>query len=327
MKHAAKHPRSKGHPKRKHAHKHHPAGGKLRRHRLHKPPRLGGAIPQPTPMSEAMVDRLFWRAGFGPSAQDRATWTGRSVEDAVDWLLGTPAGSSGVPGTDSGQPFDPTGNDTDLVLNWVDQMIRSINPFVERLTFFWHRHFANSRETVAPPQLMMTQNELFRSYSDFAVNPNATFRNFIYAVTIDCSMLRYLTGELNVKGAPNENYAREVMELFTLGVLNAAGQPNYSQTDVEQLAKAFSGWQINDTNPDAGVQLLHAVASGTTARSWCSASSANFTAQEAVDLIISRPAHPAFIGNALWGEFMAAPPSAATLASLIVHVHERPGCS
>jgi uncharacterized protein (DUF1800 family) len=318
MKRAAKHSRPKAHRqhKRKHAHKHHPAGGKLRRHRLHKPPRRSSTgIPQPTPMTEAMVDRLFWRAGFGPSAQDRSTWTGRSVEDAVDWLLGTPAGSSGVPGTDDGQPFDPTGNDTDLVLNWVDQMIRSINPFVERLTFFWHRHFANSRETVDPPQLMMTQTQLFRTYSDFAVNPSATFKNLIYAVTIDCSMLRYLTGELNVKGAPNENYAREVMELFTLGVLNAAGQPNYSQTDVEQLAKAFSGWQINDTNPDAAFSYF-------TQSLWYDGPKlvfgqfSNFTAQEAVDLIISRPAHPAFICNALWGEFMAAPPTAATLASL-----------
>ena len=138
-------------------------------------------------------------------------------------------------------------------------------------------------------------------------------------------MLRYLTGELNVKGAPNENYAREVMELFTLGVLNAAGQPNYSQTDVEQLAKAFSGWQINDTEPDAAYSYF-------TQSLWYDGPKlvfgqfSNFTAQQAVDLIISRPAHPAFICNALWGEFMAEPPSAATLASL-TSSYSRAACS
>ena len=68
------------------------------------------------------------------------------MADAVDWLLSTPAGTSGVPGTDDGSPLDPTGNDTDLVLSWVDLMVRAINPFVERMTFFWHRHWANSRD-------------------------------------------------------------------------------------------------------------------------------------------------------------------------------------
>jgi len=319
-----KHARHKSHHSSNHRGKHKHRTGRLastkgRRHRLHRPPGVGvgtGTIGSSSPMSSAMVDRLFWRAGFGPSAEDRATWTGKTVSDLVDWMLSTPAGSSGVPGTDSGSPLDPTGNDTDLVLNWVDQMVRSTNPFVERLTFFWHRHWANSRESVAPPQLMMTQTELFRSYADFAQNPTATFKSLAYAVTIDPSMLRYLTGELNVRGAPNENYARELMELFTLGVVNAAGQPNYSQTDVEQLAKALSGWQINDTNPDA-------VYSYFTQSRWYDGPKlvfgqfGNFTSADAVNLVIGHPAHPGFIVNALWGEFIVEPPDPSTLQTLI----------
>jgi len=261
------------------------------------------------------VYRLFWRAGFGPSATDLATWTGRTVSAAVDWLLGTPGGAAGVPGTDQGSALDPTGNDTDLVLSWIDQMVRATNPFVERMTFFWHRHWANSREQVSPPQLLMTQNQLFRSYADFAASPAATFKNLAYAVTIDPSMLRYLTGELNVRGAPNENYARELMELFTLGVLNGAGQPNYSQTDVEQMAKALSGWQINDTNPDA-------VTSYFTQARWYDGPKlvfgqfGNFTYTDAVDLVLAHPAHPAFITGALWNEFIVDPPDAPTLQQL-----------
>jgi len=275
----------------------------------------GGRITPETAMTEPMVDRLFWRAGFGPTAADRTRWTGKTLGSAVDWLLNTPAGYSGSPGTDQGKPFDPTGNDSDLVLSWVDQMNRAINPFVERMAFFWHGHWANSRESVSPPQLLMTQTQLFRKYADLASYPKANFRDMAYAVTIDPSMLRYLTGELNVRGAPNENYARELMELFTLGVTDAAGKPNYSQTDVEQLAKAFSGWQINDNNPNA-------VFSYFTQGRWYGGPKLvfgkfeNLTTAEAVELVLSRPAHPGFLINALWSNFIVNPPRAAMLKSL-----------
>jgi uncharacterized protein (DUF1800 family) len=194
-------------------------------------------------------------------------------------------------------------------------MIRATNPFVERLAFFWHRHWANSREQVSPPQLMMTQTALLRSYADFAANPGATFKELAYAVTIDPSMLRYLTGESNVRGAPNENYARELMELFTLGVLGASGQPNYSQTDVEQIAKALSGWQINDNNPNAAYSYF-------TQSLWYDGPKlvfgrfGNFTATDIIGLVTGHPAHPAFICNALWGEFIVDPPDASTLQKL-----------
>ena len=119
---------------------------KPRRHRLHVPP--GGSFNfTPTAMSQAMVDRLFWRAGFGPTAADRAAWIGKPLTDAVDSLLNTPqAALAGPDPTRDGKPLDPTGDDTDLVLSWVDRMVRTNNPFVERMTFFWHRHWANSRD-------------------------------------------------------------------------------------------------------------------------------------------------------------------------------------
>jgi uncharacterized protein (DUF1800 family) len=262
-----------------------------------------------------MVDRLFWRAGFGPTSQDRETWTGRPLADAVDWLLSTPAGLNGPPPTNNGNPLDPTGDDTDLVLSWVDRMVRATNPFVERLTFFWHRHWANSRDQVSPPQLMITQNNLFRSYAEFGRNAQASFRDMANAVTIDPSMLRYLTGELNVRGAPNENYARELMELFTLGVTDGAGRPNYSQQDVEQLAKALSGWQINDDDPNAAYSYF-------TQSLWYDGPKlvfgkfGNFTAADAVNMVIAHPAHPAFIVGALWGEFIDRTPDAGTLQGL-----------
>ena len=134
-----------------------------RKRRQHVPPAIVADAVNTLAMTQPMVDRLFWRAGFGPTSADRAKWVGKPVTDAVDWLLSTPGTPYvGTPATNDGAPLDVYGNDTDLVLGWVDAMVRTPNPLVERMTFYWHRHFANSRMDVSPPQLMATQNALFR---------------------------------------------------------------------------------------------------------------------------------------------------------------------
>jgi uncharacterized protein (DUF1800 family) len=288
-----------------------------RRHRLHRPPsRKRAAAVDVKAMSPAMVDRLLWRAGFGPTADDRARWTGKPLAEAVTWLLDTPGGQAGVAGTRDGKPLDPTGDDTDLVLAWVDRMVRATNPFVERLAFFWHRHWANSRSQVSPPQLLMTQNELFRRYADLGVNRGASFRDLAYEVTEDPAMLRFLTGESNVRGDPNENYARELMELFGLGVFDGAGQPNYGENDVKQMARALSGWQIDDANPDA-------VRAYFTAGRWYNGPKVvfgrlgNYKDRDAVDLVLGHAAHGPFLVGKLWAEFHSAPLDAATRAQLV----------
>ncbi len=288
-----------------------------RRHRLKLPPATSVAqVVDVRSMSPAMVDRLFWRAGFGPTPADRAAWTGKPVSDAVASLLTTAAGVTGSPGTRDGKALDPTGDDTDLILSWVDRMVRGTNPFVERLGFFWHRHFANSRDAVSPPQLLLKQNDLFRKYSDLAATPTASFRDLAYDVTVDPSMLRFLTGEYNVKGAPNENYARELMELFGLGVTDAAGKANYAEEDVKQLAKALSGWQIDDKDPDKAASYF-------TPDRWYNGPKivfgkfGNYKQNDAVDLVLGHAAHAPFFVTKLWNEFVTAPPDAATLQKLV----------
>ena len=293
------------------------SAGKPRRHRLRLPgaPGVDEAIDLSS-MSPAMVDRLFWRAGFGPTAQDRATWTGKPVGEAVAWLLSAPAGVAGSPGTRDGKALDPTGDDTDLVLSWVDQMVRCTNPFIERMSFFWHRHWANSRDSVSPPQLLLKQNAVFRRYADFGANGGASFKDLAYEMTVDPAMLRFLTGEYNVKGSPNENYARELMELFGLGVVDASGKPNYSENDVRQLAKAFSGWQINDTDPDNAKSYF-------TPDRWYNGPKivfgkfGNYKQNDAVDLVLAHQAHPRYMVQKLWSEFVAPAPDAATLDALV----------
>lgn len=287
-----------------------------RRHRLRVPPSVNGRIDVGS-MSGAMVDRLFWRAGFGPSAQDRKRWTGRPLAAAVDWLLTAPSDPLiGAAPTNRGRPLDPTGDDTDLVLSWVDRMIRVQNPFVERMTFFWHRHWANSREQVNPPQLLLTQNALFREFARFGARPKATFHELALAVTQDPSMLRYLNGESNQRSGPNENYARELMELFCLGPTNAAGKPNYSESDVQQGAKALTGWKIDDDDPDA-------VSATFDAGRWYNGPKpflghyGNWKDADVVSFVLAHPAHGPFLVRKLWHEFIVSEPPASTLADLV----------
>ena len=286
---------------------------KQRKHRLVAPPPGGSQYP----LSEVHVDRLFWRAGFGPTAEDRANWTGKNIYSAVDWLLNAPPTPLlGIDPTRDGQVLAPTTNDQDLQLEWVSQMARARNPLPERLTFFWHRHFGNSRDEVSPPQLIQNHIKLFRRYADLGANPGASFRNLLYETTEDPSMLRFLTGEDSTRRAINENYGREVMELFALGVTDPSGKPNYSEDDVKELAKALTGWQIDDDDPDNAKGFF-------TQNRWVDGNknilgkAGNFKDRDALDVVLAHPAHPQFLVRKLWGEFIVTPPDPGTLASLV----------
>jgi len=263
-----------------------------------------------------MVDRLFWRAGFGPSQADRAAWTGKRASEPVDWLLNTPQGApAGPQATLSGQPIDRLAGVTEAVLEWVGRMVSSRNPLVERLTFFWHRHWACSLDSV-DLLFMVRQNDLFRRYADLGSNPNADFRSLAYEVSEDPAMLRYLNGELNRRGRPNENYARELMELFCLGVTDAAGNPNYTETDVRELARALSGWTIDTTDPNNPRGVFSASRFDNFSKTFLGRTG-NFGSRQAVDIVLARPQHASYLVSKLWSEFIVGPPDATTLADLV----------
>ena len=284
-----------------------------RRRRLRRP--VPGGAQQP--LTEAMVDRLTWRTGFGPSEADRRALKGLTLHRAVDRLMARPQGAlGGAPAVRAdGSPLQPLASDTDLVLAWCDRMLKTRNPLVERLTFFWHRHFATSRADVSPPQLMVNQNDLLRRYADLAANPGASFRTLAYEVGEGPAMLRYLTGEDSTRKAINENYGRELMELFTLGVTNAAGRPNYSEVDVREAARSASGWQIDDDNPDAAIGYFNRSRWDDGVKTLLGKSGA-FGHRELVDVVLAHPAHAPYLVTKLWGEFMPTPPDAATLRDL-----------
>jgi uncharacterized protein (DUF1800 family) len=118
---------------------------------------------------------------------------------------------------------------------WVGCMLRSGHPLREKLTLFWHNHFATSLAKVRDARLMFRQNVLFREHALGKFGP------LLRAVGRDGAMLVWLDSNSNVKGKPNENYAREVMELFSLGV------GNYTEKDIREAARAFTGWHTDGT--------------------------------------------------------------------------------
>ena len=113
---------------------------------------------------------------------------------------------------------------------WIGQMLRTQRPLQEKLTLFWHGHFATSANDVKNARHMFAQNDFLRQHC------LAGFRDLLRGISRDPAMLKYLDNNTNHKSHPNENYARELMELFTMGI------GNYTEDDVKAAARAFTGW-------------------------------------------------------------------------------------
>ena len=119
---------------------------------------------------------------------------------------------------------------------WIDRMLATRRPLEERMTLFWHGHFTTSYRDVRSSKLVWLQNELLREQA------TGNFAELLQAISRDPAMLAYLNNNQNRKGRPNENYAREVMELFTLGI------GNYAEKDIKEVARAFTGWTFDRKN-------------------------------------------------------------------------------
>jgi uncharacterized protein (DUF1800 family) len=147
---------------------------------------------------------------------------------------------------------------------WVYCMLHGGHPLREKLTLFWHNHFATSIAKVRRTATMLQQNQLLRTHALGRFGP------FLHAMGKDAAMLVWLDSNSNVKGAPNENYAREVMELFSLGV------GNYTEKDIREAARAFTGWhtdgygfKFNPAQHDAGPKTIFGKTGNWDGVVWC----------------------------------------------------------
>jgi hypothetical protein len=260
-------------------------------------------------LTAAMANRLLWRAGFGPAPGQVASLVGRPVQEVVFGLT-RPAGqallSGPAPVDEEGNPLDPYDVWGDDHCWWLDRMVRSDQQLVERMTFIFHDWFANSNEQVGSQRMMIEQNELLRSMA------LGSFHDLFLAVTTNPAMLVFLNGTSNTKWDPNENYGREMMELFSLGADRGA----YSEDDVREMARALTGWR-NDWSAELGDYdfrfdpSYHDAGSKTVF-----GQTGKWNYEDAVRLCVEHPLHPSFFVTKLWGYFIPEQPDTQTLASL-----------
>src|SRR5262249_27967352 len=182
-------------------------------------------------------------------------------------------------------------------------MIRTDQPLVERMALILHDWFATSNASVSTAQQMIDQSNLFR------VACFGSFLDLFMAVTIDPAMLQWLNGNENRKQAPNENYAREMMELFSLGADRGA----YSEDDIREMARAQTGW-VNDWSGELGAYNFrfepkrHDTGSETVFQP-----NGNWGWR----LCVEPPPHPSFFVEKLWSYFIPQSPSGGTRDALI----------
>ena len=169
---------------------------------------------------------------------------------------------------------------------WANRMVATRRPLEEKMALFWHGHFATGDEKVQDYRKMLRQNELLRAKA------TGNFRDLLIAVSQDPAMLVSLDAGVNVKGAPNENFAREIMELFTMGV------GNYTEKDIQEAARAFTGWNykgldfvVNPQQHDEGVKTVLG-------------NSGNFDGVQVIDIILARQVTSEYIASKLYRYFV-----------------------
>jgi uncharacterized protein (DUF1800 family) len=183
---------------------------------------------------------------------------------------------------------------------WIREMLVTPTPLTERMTLFWHNHFVSAQPKVRVARLMYRQNVTLRA------NALGSFGALLHAIAKNPAMLVYLDGVQNRKGAPNENFAREVMELFTLG------EGHYGEQDVKEAARAFTGWSIErETGTFVFRPRLHDDGIKTVL-----GKSGNFDGDAVLDLLLPLPETAEFIVAKLWREFVSPDPDPAEVARI-----------
>jgi uncharacterized protein (DUF1800 family) len=182
---------------------------------------------------------------------------------------------------------------------WFNLMHKEGLAMREKMVLFLHNHFANERDKVVYPQNMYAQNALFRKYA------LGNFKQLVKDISKDPSMLIYLDGNNSRGSVPNENYARELLELFTMGI------GNYTETDVKQAAKVLSGWQVSGLTATFVPARWYTEASVTVV-----GKTAKFDMNTLIDHIFTQKATAEFICRKLYKEFVYYKPNEAFVSEM-----------
>jgi uncharacterized protein (DUF1800 family) len=210
-------------------------------------------------MADQLIAHLLRRAGFGASSDDLATFGGLSYASAVDRLVNyasipddvdTKIGRPGFLGTTSNGPFSPNTVVNDARQRWLFRMLHTNRPLQEKMTLFWHNYFATGYTKVAGATSAIDGTRLMSAKASEDVkgqrgqmetlraNALGSLRDLLVAMAQDPAMLIWLDGNTNTKNNPQENFGRELMELFSRGV------GFYTEGDVYAAARVFTGWNL-----------------------------------------------------------------------------------
>ena len=184
-------------------------------------------------MDEPLIAHVLRRTGFGPYPGQVEQWSDLGVGALLDTVVSDAGIEIGEPRKQHRDDWAP------LVSTWVANMRQPDASLHEKMKWFWHGHFTTNAEKVYDESLLWDQHRVLREHA------LGNFRDLTQAITVDAAMLLYLDGSESTDSDPNENYARELMELFTIG------RGNFTESDVRNAAKALSGWCVHYEEPYA----------------------------------------------------------------------------
>ena len=232
---------------------------------------------------------LYRRAAFGGTWTELQTAVEAGCAATVDLLMrgGGDRESFYVEARSTIASLLGLGGNNELPAWWLYVMMHSPHPLEEKMTLFWHGHFATSAAKVTDHGLMLAQNELLRKHA------LSSFRPLLHGAARDTAMLLWLDSSVNRKTRPNENFAREVMELFALGV------GNYTEGDVKEAARSFTGWEVKHN------QFWFNRVQHDDGRKRVLGKSGAFDGDEVIDVLLDEPAAAKFIVRKLYRYLVA----------------------
>lgn len=271
-------------------------------------------------MGEDDARHLLLRTGWAATPQQVAVYAQRSRAEAVDRLLDATQRDAATPLPADLRDFTPPprlrGEPSEAERKafqreqvrlglemrswWFAEMLATDSPLTEKMTLFWHNHFVSSQQKVRFPKLLVDQNRLLRQQA------LGNFGTLLHAIARDPAMVLYLDSAQNRRTAPNENFARELMELFTLG------EGQYGERDVKEAARAFTGWSIDrQTGTFRFYRFLHDDGDKTVL-----GRTGPLDGDDVLDILLAQPATAEFLTRKLWREFVSPDPDAAEVKRL-----------
>jgi len=280
------------------------------------------ALAQDTAIGLDGARHLLGRTGFAASSDEIRAFAKLSRNEAADKLIKAAVASNAAitppPAWVNDKPISPAKlqamsreerqmeqrrnaeHALELREWWFREMLTTPSPLAEKMTLFWHNHFATSQQKVRFTPLLYRQNVMLRQQA------LGNFGSLLRQVARDPAMLIYLDGANSRKEQPNENFAREVMELFTLG------EGNYTERDIKEAARAFTGLSIDrETGAFMFRRGIHDYGNKTVF-----GKTGNFDGDQIIDALLAKPEAAQFVTRKLWKEFISSTPDELEITKL-----------